>query len=143
MIETTLIEIPSWGPASLIEVIWLAIGLAVIVFSTLGIPETLRLWKAAVSQDDSVMITIAGGYVRRETIRAATGLVIALIGVYGCIVGPPLPGPVVVSAVGLVLTCGLLLIGVLIAAQSVLDRTQQRRVAQLLDGAQPETKGTP
>lgn len=138
MVETTLIEIPSWGPASLIEIIWLTIGLSVIVFSTLGIPETIRLWKAAVGQRDAVMVTIAGGYVRRESIRAANGFVIAAIGVYGCTVGQARPGPVVVSPVGLVLTSGLLLIGALIALQSVLDRTQQRRVAQLLDESQPK-----
>ncbi len=133
MIATTLIEIPSWGSASLIEIVWLFTGLAVVLFSTLGIPEAVNLWKVAIYQGDELMITIASGYVRREAIRTFNGLVISGIGLYACLAGQSRPGPVVVSPVGLVLTSGLLLIGFLIALQSVLDRAQQRRVAQILE----------
>lgn len=137
MTATTLIQIPSVGSASLVEIIWLTTGLAVVFFSASGIPETIRLWNTALSQDDALMQVLAGGYVRREAIRVVQGVVIAAIGVYGCLTGPAIPGPVVVSPVGLVLTCGLLLIGLTIAVQSVLDRHQQSRAHEELDQADP------
>jgi hypothetical protein len=139
---TTLIEIPSWGTASLIEIVWTLCGVAVIVFSVYGIPYTISLWRTAVQQGDEVMEILAGGYVRRESFRVIQGVLIAAIGVYGCVIGQPRPGPVVVSPVGLFLTCGLLLIGATIAAQSMLDRRQQRRTTELLDELPPPRQAT-
>jgi hypothetical protein len=123
-----LIEIPSWGSASLIEIVWTLIGVGVIGVSLYALPRVVADWKLAKrGQRGPAMTLLARGHIEREFLRLAQGFIILAVGIYAAITPSIVPGPVVISLTGLVITAGLLLLGVLVAVQSIRDR--QRRTA--------------
>lgn len=127
MVASALIEIPSWGSMTLVEAIWLASGLIACLFTGMHIEPLYEDWLLARNTERPVLGAVAGGYLRRELIRFIQGVMLTTIGLYAAIEPPAIPGPAVVSLVGLVLTAVLLSISFLVSVQSVWDwRTRQQ-----------------
>jgi heme O synthase-like polyprenyltransferase len=127
-----LVEVPSWGNASLIEIIWTVIGLGAVAVAAHALPRVVGDWHIARDSNRFALRLIARGHVRREVIRLGQGAILLAIGLYACVTPSPAPGPVVVSLTGIILTAGLLAIGALVALESILDRRQRREAENLL-----------
>lgn len=131
--STTLIQIPSWGSATLIELIWTSIGFAVVLLTLLSLPDIVRDWAAALRSGSELIETLALSYIRREILRNVQGAVIAAIGVYVSVTPSLAPGPAVTTVSGLILTVGLLAIGFITGLQSFLDRRTRHRVRAMIE----------
>lgn len=131
----TLIEIPQWGDANLIEVVWLITGILMILVSLWALPKVIGdyfITQRIPGHYTVARTLLARGHVRREVIRFAQGGIVTFIGVYAVLQPPPVPGPALVSPFALVLTAGLILLGALTAVQSVLDSRQRAIAEQIL-----------
>lgn len=132
MLATTLIEIPSWGDVTLIEAIWLGFGLMAVFFTLIHLGPLYDDWRVAKLTERPVLSKVAWGYVRREIIRLAQGICLTTIGIYAAVEPPAIPGPAVVSIVGLVLTGVLMALSFLISLQSMLDWRTRDEVQRLI-----------
>lgn len=126
-----LIEIPSWGPATLIEIIWLASGILALVAAGLRIRPLFGDFLFARASRERDLYVLARGYFRREVIRIGQGLAIASIGVYTVQQPSLIPGPARTTVTGLVLTAVLIVISLLVTVQSVLDWRDREEVRRL------------
>jgi hypothetical protein len=133
-------SVPSWGNATLIELLWATAGLLVSSITFAYLIQVLRAFSGvitlAVREEPSVQIEVlvllAWGYVRREALRLATGLLILSVGILASLT--PTPGGIaLVSVTGLVLTSALFGIAFSVALQSVLDGRQRLRAEALLN----------
>ena len=142
LIATTLVRVPAWGDITLIEAIWLAAGLLAMFVTIFHLGPLYDDWRVAKLTGRVVLAKVAWGYVRREIIRLAQGVCLTAIGMYAAFEPPAIPGPAVVSIVGIVLTCVLLALSLLVSLQSLLDwRTRdevQRLIAQGKNGTHKE-----
>jgi hypothetical protein len=137
----TLIEIPSWGSANLIEIIWTATGVGMIAVSVWALPRVIGDWiigRRIPGHYSKARTLLARGHIRREIIRLAQGGIVLTIGIYAVVQPNPLPGPVVVSPFALVLTVGLLALGALTGLQSVLDSRQRTMAEHVLSSGGDE-----
>lgn len=130
-----LIQIPSVGNASLIELIWTAsavLGLVVVVpslFDTLHSRPAPARFDAG--PDRVAAASLVRDYIRRETLRLGKLLILLAIGIYGDVT-PPFVRPVTVSTVGILVTVGLFIVGIEAGAQSLLDRHTRIKIRHLL-----------
>jgi hypothetical protein len=134
--STLLIPIPQWGTASLIEIIWFAVGLCAFILSLVSTPKVLTDYGISKEAPDrgsvvgEARLLLARGHVRREVIRLLQSGIIMSIGAYA-LVQPNVFTKITVS--GLILTAGLVALAVLVALQSLLDRNQRRHAEEVLD----------
>jgi hypothetical protein len=126
-----LIEIPSWGSANLLEIVWLASGVLALFIAGLRIRPLIRDFRIALATRERDLYVIARGYFRREVIRLSQAVAIISIGVYTAQEPQLLPGPARTSITGLVLTAVLLVISLLVSLQSVLDWRDREEVRRL------------
>jgi hypothetical protein len=132
-------SVPSWGNATLIELLWTTAGLLVTAITLTYLIQVLRAFNGvitiAVHEKPSVavevLVLLAWGYVRREALRLATGLLILSVGILASLTPTP-GGRALVSVTGLVLTAALFGIACSVALQSVLDGRQRRRAEEIL-----------
>lgn len=132
MLTTTLIEVPSWGDVTLIEGVWLASGLLALCVTIFHLGPLYDDWRVAKLTGRIVLAKVAWAYVRREIIRMAQGACLTTIGIYAAVEPPAIPGPAVVSLVGLVLTGVLLALSLLVSLQSMLDWRTREEVQRLI-----------
>lgn len=132
MIFTTLIEIPQWHTFTIIEAIWLFSGLLALAISGFRLRPLLNDLAVARKTGERDLYVIARGYLRRELVRVGQALCIVGIGVYSASEPPAIPGPAVVSIVGLVITAVLLVISFLVSLQSYLDWRDREEVRKIL-----------
>lgn len=132
MIAARYWEVPSWGTVTLVEAIWLFSGLMAIAFSIFHLKPLYDDYILARFSKRPALRLSAGAYFRREIIRFAQGICLTIVGVYACWVPNPLPGPAVVTVTGLILTCVLLLLSILVSAQSALDWRVRHEVQHLI-----------
>lgn len=128
-------EIPSWYNANLLEIIWTLIGVLMITVSTAVLPRLVTDYQLISLMSEEVRDAahvLAHSHIRREVVRLVQGVIMTIIGVYGCATPHPVPGPVIVTTASLVLTAGLFSLGVLTIVQSVLDWRQRTRAEALL-----------
>ncbi len=129
---TTLITIPQWGTATLIEILWLVTGIIMVgVAGVYALPRVYGDYVITSRVPDAFTpsaVIIAKGRIRRELIRIAQGVIVFCIGAYACLVPSPIPGPAIISLTGVILTVGLFMLGLLTAVQSVLDRRDATNV---------------
>lgn len=124
------VHIPQWGSASALEIAWTAAGgvvLVVVVPNYIQVRTTLAARVERLpAQDRDIARVIVHGYVRRELLRGLKGVVMVAIGVVG--MWQPNPTPALASYTGLVLTGGLFVLGLTVALQSMLDRSDRERI---------------
>jgi hypothetical protein len=135
MIASTLIEVPQWENATLIEVIWLVSGLFALTLTLLRLPVLLRDYRYAQERGDGDLCVISRSYLRREIVRIAQAGAVIAIGVYAVLSPPLVPGPARISLVGLWLTGTLISISLLIGLQSFLDWRDREKVNKIIGGA--------
>ena len=142
----TLISIPQWGDATLIELLWFLTGVMMILISTVySLPRVYGdyvLTTRVPGAFTAGAVILAYGRIRREVVRIAQGFIVLTIGAWACLTPSPLPGPAVISLTGLVLTIGLFLLGLLTALQSVLDRRDATHVEDVLTEVLVGSEGT-
>ena len=129
----SLIEIPSWGRVTLIEVLWLASGIMALAFATLRIQPLwidYQITKRLGKQD---LCIIAFGYLRREILRIVTASSITFIGIYVCVTSPMIPGPARVSITGLIITACLFLISLIVSLNSILDWRDRNNTIEIVN----------
>jgi hypothetical protein len=131
-VSVTLIEIPQWGSATLIEVIWLLSGLLAFVFTNLRLPSLWHDYRDTTEMHEEDLCLIARGYLRREAIRLLQSICIVSIGLYSVSQDPATPGAARVSIAGLILTAGLIMVSLLVAAQSYLDWRDREDVRRII-----------
>lgn len=133
MTAATLIQIPAWGNANLVELIWLGSGLVTILYTASHLGELARDLKAARTSRRVGLSQVAWGYLRREIIRVVQGVCISVIGVYAVSQPPAIPklGDFVTPA-GLILTGVLFAQGLLVSGQSFLDWRTRRSIQESL-----------
>lgn len=128
---TTLIEIPSWGNITLIETIWVLSGVITVAFCGSHLRPLWHDYQLAKEiPDRPILRIVTWSYVRREIIRLLQGLAIIGLGIYTFTEGPVVPGPAVVTYVGLVLTAVLVMLNLTTSLQSWWDfhtRAQAKR----------------
>jgi len=127
-----MIEVPSWGPVTLIEAIWLLSGLLALFVTAFHLSPLYDDWITAKSTGRVVLEKTQWGYLRREVIRMLQGVCLTVIGVYAAAQPSPIPGPAYVTPVGLVLTGVLLALSFLVSAQSLLDWRMREQVDELI-----------
>lgn len=131
----TLIEVPSWGSANLIEIIWTATGVGMIAISLYALPRVVGdyvIVKRIPGHYSTARTLLARGHIRREMIRLIQGLIVFIVGIYAVIQPNITPGPVVVTPFALVLTVGILALGALSGLQSLLDQRQRTLAERVL-----------
>jgi hypothetical protein len=128
----SLIHVPYWGDATLLEILWLVAGSIAAIFTLLNIADS---WKdhqllKLIRTDPSVhdlqyeMIRVsANGRIESQVSRLAIALLIVATGIVGVITPNPLHGGT--TATGLAVTVALVLIGAITAARSMLDYRQR------------------
>jgi hypothetical protein len=132
---TLLIPVPQVGNASVIEIIWFAVGLVAWVFSLLSIPQVVTDYVVASHSPNAdtklgrARCLLARGHVRREVIRHMQAIIIVGVGVYAMVTPNPRAS---VTVAGLVLTAGLVGLASLVAFQSWLDRIQRKHAEEVL-----------
>lgn len=126
-----LVEIPSWGPATLIELVWLGSGVLALLVAGLRLRPLLHDYFVAYETHERDLYVIARGYFRRELIRIGQAVAIIAVGLYTAQEPQVLPGPARTSITGLVLTAVLLVISLLVTFQSVLDWRDREEVRRL------------
>lgn len=119
--HNSLIEVPEWGTANLIEILWLFSGLMALSFAGLRIRP---LWidyqlSKRLGYDD--LRIIARGYLRREALRVVTAASIIFIGSYTCLVDSVVAGPARVTVGVLIITAALFVISLIVSVNSILD----------------------
>jgi len=134
MLATTLIRIPEWGSATILEIIWTLIGattLAVVTWNFAGAKANLI---TPVDLEDSYERDAAGvirrGYLRREAVRFVTALMILSTGITGDVIHSPTSRFTTIT--GLWLTAAFFIIGLLNVVQSILDQRDRHEVRALL-----------
>lgn len=141
-LATILIPVPQWGNISLIEAIWVAVGLVALAISTVSIPKVVADYvlsrHAPPSPLGDARILLARGHVRRELIRTAQAWVIILVGIVAALTPNPLTS---VTLTGLAVVTGLVSLAALVALQSLLDKFQREHAESIL--AQAEAEGDP
>lgn len=125
-------EIPSWGSITLIELIWILIGVVQCAFCLLHMRALTEDWMVATRQDRPVLREIAWGYLRREIMRFLSGLAIVGLGIYTALEPNPLPGPAFITPTGIFISVILFFIAFTSAIQSVLDWRTRHLVQQLI-----------
>ena len=128
-----LIEVPQWGNVTLIEAVWLCSGLLAFTLAILRLPLLWRDARAARRVREKDLYVLARGYLRRELVRIWQALTIIIIGFYASVQPPAIPGPARISVTGLILTGGLLALGLLVALQSFLDWRDRAEVKRILE----------
>lgn len=135
MLTTVVIEIPSWGNATILEIAWTCIGavtMAVVLWNFAGAKANLL---TPVDLEDEYEIEAARvirlGYLRRETVRFVFAALILATGLTGCVVAP-VTQPTTTTLTGLVLTGAFFVMGVLNTLQSMLDLRDRHEVRDLL-----------
>ena len=119
--HNSLIDIPSWGRVTLIEILWLASGLMALTFASLRVKPLWVDYTITKHLDQQDLCIIAYGYLRREVLRIITASSITFIGIYVCVTTPVTPGPARVTVTGLILTACLFVISLIVSLNSVLD----------------------
>jgi hypothetical protein len=130
--SNTVIEIPQWGSATLIEILWLASGLMALSFSSLRIHALWVDYQLTMRLGHADLCIIARGYLRREVLRIVTALAITFIGVYSVLTDPLLPGPARISISGLLITASLFVISLIVSVNSVLDWHDRIRTMEIV-----------
>ena len=135
VVGATLIEVPAWGSISLIEALWTATGLGMIVLSLWALPRVVEDWiitRRVPGHYSEARTLLARGHIRREAIRLVQGAIVTAVGLYASLV-PGVTDPVVVTPATLVLTAGLLSLGALSGLQTILDRRVRNAAEALID----------
>jgi hypothetical protein len=138
---TTLIDVPHWGNATLMEVLWLISGAVAAYFTLLNVVDS---WKdqrllVAIRADRSVhdrhyrMIELsAQGRLSSQLSRMAIALLIVATGLVGIATPNPVHGKT--SLTGLTVTVALVAISALTATRSFLDLRQRNQLYRLAMG---------
>lgn len=114
---TTYWTIPAEGTVNLVDAIWTLVG----IFSMISILWSIRPVYQDWRNSEGILKHIAYGYFRREVIRFVQATSVLIIGIYACLQAP-LGGLNIITPVGLVITAGLVVIGLGIGLQSFLDK---------------------
>lgn len=130
-----LIRIPEWGSATVLEIAWTAIGAATLLIVAWNYAGARASMAVTLDFEDEYEIAAAHvirfGYLRREAVRFAIGVIIFAIGITGDYQAP-ITKPSVATLTGLVLTAGLFVIGLVTVVQSFFDGRDRLRVRDLL-----------
>lgn len=140
MLATTLIEVPQWGNATLIELIWLMSGVFAMLFTAAHFPPLLKDYKTSKITNNRVVILMAQDYFRREVLRCLEGSLIVIVGGYASLTKPLVPGPAFITIVGLVITIVFLLFGTFVSIQSAWDWHSRTEIKHLLTLPRNEIK---
>lgn len=126
-----LAVVTHWGNASIIEMIWTAIGVVGVWYAQHNIRDA-RKYIVALEKlngdklpEHEQLSIIAFGHFRNEILRMAVFAVICMVGVLAMIT-PSASGSMHVSTTGLIVTFGLFTIGVLEIIKSALDKRQRQ-----------------
>jgi phosphate/sulfate permease len=131
--HTILIEIPDWGPVTIIEAVWLLAGVFAFTFASLRLRPLLRDYGGAKETHEQDLYVIARGYIRRELVRLMQALCILSIGFYSAVTPQASPGPTRISLVGFGITVMLIVIAFLVSFQSYLDWRDREEVRRILE----------
>lgn len=138
MLGVTLIRIPAWGTANIVELIWLLGGITTVIYTCSHLPELARDLAAAAGSSRRALREVAWGYLRREVIRILQGVCISVIGIYASVTPPAIPSAGdFVTPTGIILTCVLFLQGLLVVGQSFWDWRTRRNLRHLLEAERP------
>ena len=132
MLGVTTINIPAWGDATLIELVWLSAGLATLAFTLGHLRDLIDDWQVARDTHRPVLSQLAFDYVRRELTRLANGLIILGVGVWAITEPPALPGPARTTVTGLVVTAALVGLAFTSAISSWWDWDSREKVQRLI-----------
>lgn len=130
--HNTLIEVPAWGSATLVEILWLASGLMALLFSSLRIRPLWLDYQVTKRLKQEDLCIIAFGYLRREILRIVTAIDIALIGLWYVANSSPIPGPAKLTIGGLLITVGLFIISLIVSVNSVLDWRDRNNTIEIV-----------
>lgn len=139
LLGTLWIPVPQYGNASLIEIIWFAVGLIALLVSSISIPIVIGDYAVSkevvrFTTDDVIMaqarVLMARGQLRREIIRLAQAFIIFIIGVEAML--QPNPVHHAVTLTGLFVTIGLVTLAILVVFQSGLDHLQRKHADELI-----------
>lgn len=119
MSAPTLIEIPSWGNATLIEFAWLLTGILVLVVTGRHIRPLYLDWRAAILERRPVLEAVASGNLVLELIFLSQGLAITSLGIFTVFQPPAMPGPTVTTPTGLFITGVIFFIALLVSFASI------------------------
>lgn len=132
IMASSLIEIPQWGNMTLIEAIWMGSGFLCMLLCGQHLITLWGDWMAQAMARREVLASVAWDNFRRELLRFAEGCVPAGIGMYASITPPPLPGPAVISPVGLAITGLFLANSFIVSLQSKLDWNGRYKVQRMI-----------
>jgi hypothetical protein len=128
-------DIAVWH-ASLVEILWMMIGLTGMVIGWSNLADSRENLKALQTMNGNniashrVVSVLAYGHYRNDLFRFSKHTMIALIGVISCIV-PPSTRTQPVTATGLIVTMGLFYISIALLMASTLDRRQRESLEAL------------
>lgn len=133
LLGTFLIPVPQWGNVSLVEAVWLAVGVIALFVSSISLPKVIVDLIVASHAPPSILasarVLLARGHVRRELIRWAQAWLIVGIGIVAALTPNPLTS---ITMTGLTIVLGILGIGGLVALQSLLDKVQREHAEAIL-----------
>lgn len=147
MIATWTVEIPQWGSATLIEVLWFASGIMAMAYCVAHVNALVDdyLLTLGLREDRPQLRVAARGNLRREGVRFVIGGMIAGLGLYSMLQPAVVPGPARISFVGLLITTVFLGISFSTALMSWWDwhdrGTIQGLIALGYNGPKEETDG--
>lgn len=121
------------GHAVWTETLWTDVGLVGVYFSGANLYDAwLDLEALNVSGRNGLLRSIAFGNLTEETFRLAKSAVICVVGVAAMATAPTNPRAPV-SALSVILTAGIFLLGVLIVSGSAIARHRRRRADLLIE----------
>lgn len=118
--SATWIEIPQWGPATLIDLTLLAAGLFALALTGKHLPTLHAEYVRSLDANGRVRI-VARRNLRLEAVRFIVGALISSLGLYAAWLPPALPGPARVTPLGLLFAIVLLLVSFSTALMSWWD----------------------
>lgn len=135
---TILAALEVWH-ASMIEIIWTALGLVGMAFGWSNLQsskhdvEALRVMDGQNLAQYRVMRVIAFGHFRNDLFRFAKHITITAIGALSMVIPPASPKGGAVTPTGVVVTGGLFTIVLLVIMSSVLDHRQREALLDIED----------
>jgi ABC-type multidrug transport system fused ATPase/permease subunit len=131
----TTISIPTWGSASVIDVIWTAIGLCGFTFVAWGLHgsiENMQLLAERHFEDPEermAAVQITRNYVIHDLLRLLSMNLIIILGVIALMQD----GPKQITITAFAVTTLLFLVMIIVAFHSYLDQRQRRKLRVIFD----------
>lgn len=137
VLATTTINIPSWGNASLIDVLWMCAGIAGLSISGWGLRGSIENMARLANQqfEDAILrqgsTIITRNYVMHDLLRVCTFTLVCFVGVIALTQGPPPGTATVTTPVGLSVAVLFFCMVIITGIHSYLDQRQRKQLRYL------------